>query len=291
MSSNMSDTITQTINSLFGNLFASIDSNLYGSLDDITFISTDILKSSYFEKIFGKSSNSGFLLIANALLIGFIIYYFARQILANFTIVESQNPYKFLLKIIIVGIFMNSSFYICEQIISLNCMVSESIRGVGRDFLNSDISFTELVSKLNLIIYKESITTNIFSIDGIIKSIISIGFFNLIFSYSIRYIMIKVFVLISPFAFLCLSIKQTSIFFKSWLKCFISLLLSEILTSIILIVMFSISYSSNDLIFKLLFIGSIFALTKANSYVREIIGGVSTDLGQNVLALSTMFRN
>lgn len=291
MSANISDTVTQTINSLFGNLFSSIDSNLYKALDDMTFITTDILNSSGFEKIFGKSSSSGFLLIANALLIGFVLYYFARHLLSSFAIIDSQNPYKFIFRMIIVGICMNSSFYICEQIISLNSMVSDAIRAVGKDFFNTDICFSALVAKLNLVIYKESAGTNIFSIDGIIKSVISIGFFNLVFSYSIRYIMIKVFILISPFAILCLSTKQTSVFFKSWLKCFIALLLTEILASIILIVMFSINYSSNDLIFKLLFIGSIFALMKANSYIREFIGGISTELGQNVLALSAMFRN
>ena len=291
MATNISDTVTQTINSLFGNLFSSIDSNLYKALDSITFITTDIINSSSFEKIFGKSSSSGFLLIANALLVGFIIYYFARHMLSSFAIVESENPYKFILKLIIIGICMNSSFYICEQIISINSLISDSVRGVGKDFLHTEICFSSLVTKLNLVIYKESASTNIFSIDGIIKSVISIGFFNLIFSYSIRYIMIKVFVLISPFSILCLSTKQTAIFFKSWLKCFIALLLTEILASVILIVMFSISYSSNDLIFKLLFIGSIFALMKANTYVREFIGGISTDLGQNVLALSSMFRN
>ena len=291
MATNISDTVTQTINSLFGNLFSSIDSNLYKALDSITFITTDIIDSSSFEKIFGKSSSSGFLLIANALLVGFIIYYFARHMLSSFAIVESQNPYKFIFKLIIIGICMNSSFYICEQIINLNSLISDAIRAVGKDLLHTDICFSALVTKLNLVIYKESVGTNIFSIDGIIKSVISIGFFNLIFSYSIRYIMIKVFVLISPFAILCLSLKQTSIFFKSWIKCFFALLLTEILASVILIVMFSINYSSNDLIFKLLFIGSIFALMKANTYVREFIGGISTDLGQSILALSSMFRN
>ena len=119
MATNISDTVTQTINSLFGNLFSSIDSNLYKALDSITFITTDIIDSSSFEKIFGKSSSSGFLLIANALLVGFIIYYFARHMLSSFAIVESQNPYKFIFKLIIIGICMNSSFYICEQIIYL----------------------------------------------------------------------------------------------------------------------------------------------------------------------------
>ena len=62
---NITDTIINTINTIFENLFSSIDNNLYSVLDDITFITSDILKDSFFEKIFGTSSTNGILLIAN----------------------------------------------------------------------------------------------------------------------------------------------------------------------------------------------------------------------------------
>ena len=50
---NVTETIINTINTIFENLFSSIDNNLYSVLDDITFISTDILNDSNFERIFG----------------------------------------------------------------------------------------------------------------------------------------------------------------------------------------------------------------------------------------------
>ena len=47
---NIISLITDTINIIFSNFFSSIDNTLYGILDDITFITEDILNDSYMEK-------------------------------------------------------------------------------------------------------------------------------------------------------------------------------------------------------------------------------------------------
>lgn len=286
------NSILETINSLFGNLFSSIDSTIYSALDSITFIKTDILNSYYFEKIFGTTTTNGFLLIANSLLLGFILYYGLTYLFSSLGVLQDsvQKPSQFLFKILIGGILMNSSLFICEEIIYINSLVSDTIRYVGQDLLGANICFSELINQLNSIIFVESVSANIFSIDGILKLIFSFSFFNLIFSYSIRYIMIKVFTLISPFAFLCLSIPSTSIFFKSWLKSFIALLFVELFSSIILIVMFSITYNSTDITAKLLLIGSLFALIKSNSYIREFIGGISTEISDSMYMLRSFMK-
>lgn len=285
------NSILETINSLFGNLFSSIDSTIYSALDSIAFINTDILNSYYFEKIFGTTSN-GFLLIANSLLLGFILYYGITYLLSSLGILQDsvQKPSQFFFKILIGGILMNSSLFICEEIISINFLISGTIRTVGQEFLGVDISFSELINQLNSIIFLETHSANIFSIDGLLKIIFSFSFFNIIFSYSIRYIMIKVFILISPFAFLSLSTPNTSIFFKSWLKSFLALLFIELLASIILILMFSITYSSKDITAKLLLIGSLFALIKSNSYIREFIGGISTEISDSMYMLRSIIK-
>ena len=72
---NITTTIIETINTILGNLFSSIDNNLYSVLDDITFISSDIIYDSFFEKILGTSASNGILLISNSLLFGFLLYY------------------------------------------------------------------------------------------------------------------------------------------------------------------------------------------------------------------------
>lgn len=283
------DTILETINSLFGNLFSSIDNSIYSALDNITFIDTNILSSYFFEKILDKN---GLLLIANSLLVGFVIYYGTLYLISSLGISSDriQPPSQFFFKILIGSLLMNFSFFICENIIYLNSLFSSAIKSIGTNLLNIDISFSKLIEQLNNIIYLETNSNTIFSIDGILKLIFSFSFFNIVFSYSVRYIMLKVLVLISPFSFLTLCTPSTSIFFKSWIKSFLALLFTELLASIILIIMFSITYSENNITSKLLLIGSVFALIKSNSYIRDFLGGISTEVSDNFLMLRALIK-
>ncbi len=185
---------------------------------------------------------------------------------------------------------MNSSIFICDRLIFFVSCISSSIQELGSNLFGTSINFTNLVNRLNTMIAIEENSFTIFSIDGLLKSIISISFLNLTFSYAIRYIMIKVFVLISPFAFLSLSVSSTSGFFRAWIKCFVSLLLVQILIALILLIIFSIDFSSSNIFSKFLICGSIFALLKANSYVREFMGGINTDLSSGFNGIKSFVK-
>lgn len=281
-SSNITQIIIDTINTIFNNLFSSVDNNLYSILDKLLFIKNDFLQDSFFENLLGNSISKSLLIISNSLLIGFTIYYCFKLLFSHFSYVEIDKPYQFIFKIIFYGICMNSSYFICEEIIYINYLISESICEIGNNLFNTEISFSNLILKLDSIITIGNNNLNIFSVDGIIKSFISIGLFNLIFSYSLRYILLKVFVLISPFAFLTLINNSTSWFFKTWIRAFFSLLLLQSFVAIILLIIFSFNFEINNLFSKFLLIGGIFALTKANSYMKELLGGVSTDIQANI---------
>ena len=94
--------------------------------------------------------------------------------------------------------------------------------------------------------------------------------------------MIKVFILLSPFAFLSLSLNKTSWFFNSWFRNLFSLLLIQIIAALVLLILFSMDYSSSNLFSKFIYVGGIYALIKTNSFVRDFIGGVSTEVSQSV---------
>lgn len=281
-SNNISQIIINTINTIFETLFSSIDNNLYSVLDDVTFISSDILYDKNFEKIFGTSTSNGILLISNSLLIGFILYYSIRYLIAHLTYSKVETPFSFIIKLIIYGIFMNFSFSILEIILDLNSNISLAIRNLGEILFNKNICFSELISTINSNISIDTSSLNIFSLDGLIKSTLSFSLLNLVFTYSFRYIMIKIFILLSPFAFLSLILNTTNWFFKSWIKNIFSLLFIQIIVSIILLILFSLDFSSSNLFNKFIYVGGIYALIKANSFVREFIGGVSTDIIQTV---------
>lgn len=278
---NITEIIIKTINSLFENLFSSIDNNIYNILDDITFVNSNILKDNFFKNIFGTTSQNGILLIANSLIIGMILYYLFRLLYSHFLSIEIEKPIQFLFKLIILAIVINCSFFICEQLITINSYISLSIREVGESLFKVNISFTELVKKLNSVVSISTSNFNAFSLDGIIKSFISIELLNLVFIQSLRYILIKVFILITPFAILSLISHSTSWFFKTWAKSFFSLLIIQSFISLILLIIFSINSNTSNILTKLMYIGALFAITKSNSYIKELIGGVSTNINNS----------
>lgn len=280
--SNVTQIIIDTINTILGNLFSSIDNNLYNLLDDITFVDSGILHDKNFENIFGTSTSNGILLIANSLLLGFILYYGFKYLMSHITYQRVDSPFSFIIKIIIFGICMNFSFFILQFLLDLNSNISLAIRSLGKNLFGSELSFSELINKINTNISIDTSSLNIFSVDGLIKSTLSLSLLNLVFSYSFRYIMVKVFILLAPFAFLSLSLDSTSWFFKSWLKNLFSLLFIQIIVSLVLLILFSLDFSSSNLFNKFVYVGGIYSLIKANSFVREFIGGVSTNISQSV---------
>ena len=126
---------------------------------------------------------------------------------------------------------------------------------------------------------------NIFSFDGIIKSFVTLGLVNLLLSYSLRYILLQVILLLSPFAILSLISNSTVWFFKIWIKSLFSLIVIQVFVSLVIIVIFCINASN-----KILFVGGVYALVKINSYVRELFGGLSVDVSSNFNTMMLLFR-
>lgn len=284
---NIVDTITQTINNLFSNLFSSIDNSLYSVLDDLLFINVDIFDNKYLNMIFGSSS-SGLILICNSLLIGFCLYYSCKLLLSHLTFTQVQSPSQFIFKLFLCAIAMNFSNFIVENIIVVFSNLSLSIREVGEIVFNKNICLSTFIQEFNSSIYFEDSTINMFTLNGLIKGFISIGFLNLSISYSLRYILIKVFILLSPFAFVSLINPSSSWIFKSWLKLFLSLLILQILVPVILLVAFSIDSNSSDMFSKIIYIGSIYSLIKANSFVKDFMGGLSTDISLGISSFKNL---
>lgn len=280
--SNVTSTILETINTILGNLFSSIDNNVYAILDDITFISSDIIYDSYFEKILGTSASNGILLISNSLLFGFILYYSIKYLLSHFTYAPTERPVQFIFKAVIFGICINFSYFFIELLLDLFSTITLAIRGIGENLFNKNICFAELILEINNTISIGTSSLNVFSLDGLIKTSLTMSLLNLLFTYSFRYIMIKIFILLTPFAILSLILDSTSWFFKSWLRNIFSLLFIQIIVAIVLLILFSMDYSSNNLMNKIIYVGAIYALIKSNSFVREFVGGVSTTITQNV---------
>lgn len=278
--------IIQTINSIFNNLFSSIDNNIYTYLDNFIFINKNIINNSFFENILGSNGKNGILYLSDSLFLGIIIYYSLRYAYSSFSGTSIEKPPQFIFKMILLGIIINFSYFMCEQLLHINFLLSESIKEIGKSIVHKDISFSSLIIELNSVISIGNNNFDLFSFDGIIKGFVSVGLFNLLFTYSLRYVMIQIFIITTPLAFLSLINSSTSWVFKSWLKAFFSLLILQSFVSIILILMLSFD-SSN----KLLLIGSIYALIRSNSYIRDIFGGINVDVSNNITSYMSNFKN
>ena len=218
------------------------------------------------------------------------MYFSIRYLLSHFTYSRIEKPQSFLIKLILCGLCMNFSYFLLDDFLSIFSYITSAICDLGSHLFGKTISFSELISVINSNISPENNEFNIFSLDGLIKSIMSVSLLNLVFSYSLRYVMIQVFIFLAPFAILSASLSSISWFFTSWLKNLFSLLFIQIIIAIILLILFSMDYSSSDLLVKIIYIGGVYALIKANSFVREFIGGVSTVVSQSVNYLSG-FKN
>ncbi len=275
---NLTELILNSINELFSKMFSSIDNTIYSVLDEITFINNTILENDSFKKILGESSQDGILLICNSLVLGFIIYYAINYLFSHLTYSKIDSPKQFIFKSIIFIAIMNSSLWICLEIINIISVLTDGISYISQNLFGIQISFSNFIDNINKNLYIQNEAFNVFSIDGIIKSFTSFGLINLVFTYSLRYIMIQIFILLSPFAFLSLISNSSESFFRAWIKVFLSLLLVQILISLILLLSFSIELTSNTNISKFLYVGIIYALSKATSYIKEIFGGISIDI-------------
>lgn len=231
----------------------------------------------------------GLILICNSLLTGFALYYCITLILSHITYSQVQRPSQFVFKLILCCFFINFSKSFCFYLININYFFSLAIRSLGEEVLGTEICFTNFINHINTLFPVTSGNFNLFSFDGLIRALMSIGFINLVLSYSLRYIMIEVFCLISPFAIITLIIDKCSWFFKAWIKAFLSLLFLQILVAFILLIAFSLERLENSTFVSLLYIGSIYALIRANSFIRDLMGGLSTDVSANISSIKSLF--
>ncbi len=282
-----SQIIIETINKIFAELFSSMDKSLYRLLDKTVFVSDSILADSFFTNIF--NSKYGIPAIANSMLLGIFIYYCFKLYMAPFSGSYIEKPYQFLTKILIITICINCSSFICKEILGINSIITDILRSLGSSISGHEISFNELISS-SIYIDESSEIYNFFSFNGLLKSFFSFGLISLLFSYTVRYILIKVFILLFPFSLLSLSINSTSWLFKSWARSFLSLLLVQNFIVFILTLLFSLNVQSHDVFSQISYISTIFILSKCNYYIKEIIGGISTDIGTNLLNFKNLFK-
>lgn len=285
---NFPEVVNNLISSLINSLLTSLDTNVFSVLDELTFIKSDSISDTYFNSFFTKQFN--IISLSEALLFGFLLYYSISYLFSFLTFSNFQKPLSFLTKLLFSAILIHFSLPICEKILDFFYLLSDILKHLGCFILTHELSFSLLHDKIIDLFFSDlTLPFSLFSFDGVLKSFISFGFVNLLFTYSVRFIFIKLLVLISPIAFLTLCLDQSTWIFKIWLKNLISQLFTQLIICVILLIIFSLDGSQNPIVTKLLYVASLVCLIKASSFVKDFSSGFTSDISSSFSSIKNMF--
>lgn len=266
--------IITNLNYLLEKVFKSIEGEIFKTLDKLTIIGPEILKEEPLKNIVFENKVNGLVIIANTLILFFVIYYVFKQLIGIYNGNKIESIYVFIIRIIIVCIIVNFSYYICEEILNIFGILGESIDTYASDLINRKVTFENL--KDSIINIENIINTDLVSLDGIIKGIISFGSVSILISFSVRYVTVIFLIIISPLAFVCLSSNLTSGIFNMWVKMLIVNLTAQI--GIKLLIFIPLAYKNqNDIIYKIILVGTISLIYKFNIFIKELLARISNE--------------
>lgn len=253
-------------------IFKVLEREVYDILDKILDITPDILNKDPLKYLFAKGEANGIIILANALILFYVLHYIITQIISIYNGKNMENIYQFLIKIIVIGVLANNSHSICVFILNIFNGISNGIDVFCKSFINKNITFSVLKEKIYDINGIEK--SDFLSIEGILKSMVAVGSVSVLITLSIRYVTVILLLLISPFAIIGLCSNVTSGFSKMWFKTlFINLSMQIFIKLIILIpIVYKDTKSS---IYKVILLGSLYLLYKINSFVGNIFSKIS----------------
>ena len=279
--------IIENLNSVFTKLFTSIDQNVFNELDKLVFITPKIISDKTTDKLLGHNFLSGTISISVSIALGVLIFYAFKYLLSHLTFENVQNPISFMFKLFISLFIVLNIKIILENIIFLNNEITKEILSLGSGFFEGEVNFSSLIYKINSSLYILDSSFDFVSLDGVIKIIISFGIINLLLEYALRYVVIKVMCIIAPILVILKSFEDTKYLYTSFIKAFFSILFMQNIVAVILVISTKIEISGYSLMSKLIFLGTIYALIKANKLSTDIFGGISV---QNGISIQGMMR-
>ena len=279
--------IIENLNSVFTKLFTSIDQNVFNELDKLVFITPKIISDKTTAKLLGDNFLSGTISISVSIALGVLIFYAFKYLLSHLTFENVQNPISFMFKLFISLFIVLNIKIILENIIFLNNEITKEILSLGSGFFVGEVNFSSLIYKINSSLYILDSSFDFVSLDGVIKIIISFGIINLLLEYALRYVVIKVMCIIAPILVILKSFEDTKYLYTSFIKSFFSILFMQNIVAVILVISTKIEISGYSLMSKLIFLGTIYALIKANKLSTDIFGGISV---QNGISIQGMMR-
>lgn len=259
--------ILNSLNLLSEKLFKSVEGEVYTTLDKIVNISPNILKSEPLKNIFFENKVNGIILIANSLMMFYITYYMFSQLISLYNGNKAENIYVFIIKLVVIFILVNNSYYICNLILDITSELTDAIEIYSEDISKQDVTFTNLKEKI--ISIKDFMKNDLLSLNGLIKGVISFGAITILINFSIRYVTVIFLIVIFPLSLITLTSNITSGIFKSYFKLFITTLLTQVIVKLVILI--PLMYKDVDsTMYKIILVGTIYIIYRINMFVKDI---------------------
>lgn len=274
----MDNTIVSNLNEVFKKLFNSVDKNVFEYLDHFAFIKSKDFLTITENVAMGNDIYTGMTSIAISISVSLVLYFVLKYFLAVLSNNKVENPYFFFIKLIIFTLLALNIKDILIFIINVNEIITKEILSIPFGIINKEVSFSTLLLQMNNILYSTDDSFSITSFEGIIKLYLTLGMLNLTFEYALRYIILKILFITAPVFAVLNASETTSKYFENWIRSFISMLISQNIVALILVMSIRIDFFIPNTVSKIAYIALVYALIKANRFTREIFGGVSLDI-------------
>lgn len=269
------DNLLNSFNTVSEKLFKSIESEVFCQIDNIVNITPKIFIEEPLKNIFFQNKINALIIIANSLILFYVIYFIVSKIIAVYNGNKSDTVYIFIIKLVIVTVLVNSSYFICEEIINLNNLFTNCIDGFMEDITGKLVTFENL--KENVIKIEDLVESDMLSLNGVIKGVISFGSISILINFAIRYVTVIFLVIISPFAFISLSSNLTIGIFKTWIKTLMVSLMTQVIVKFVILI--PMLYKDiNSMMYKVILVGSIYIIYKINNFTKEIFIKITSDM-------------
>ncbi len=275
----MGDNVLNNLNVLLEKFFSTVESEVFVLLDKLYKITPDILKEEPLKKFQTKDVDQNIVLILISISILFIVFYLITYMMSMYNGSKQENVFKFIFRLSLFLILSSSSMYIVETVLDINNMLTDIILSVGENVSKNEISFESL--KECIIDVEKHMSNDAISVDGIIKGVVSLGASSILITFAIRYVTIMILILLSPIAIMFAASNNTYSLFFTWLKTFLINILTQNIIAVILAIPLSFK-NTDEMMYKIVIVGSIYLLYKINTFVRELInisGGINGGKG------------
>ena len=256
--------IISVINTLAQNLYSAIEKEVFVALDNLLIIQKDILKAEPLKRLSITSDSNSIILLAICFATIAGICFGLRKMMGMYKGESNIDIMQFMLRLIACSILSVYSWYICETLLDINFMISDVIQSIGHDIVGSKINFDTLKN----IISNMKPDENFLSLDGAIT--------GMLFTFCIRYFMTIFLIIVAPISFMLAIDKNTYGIFSRWFKAFIANITIQNIALVFMIIPLSIKDTDN-VMFKVVLVGSIYSLYKINDFVKGIVSHMSLE--------------